>query len=121
MLKVTRHRSARGCFRDAHALSLIFGLALCAPATLRAQFTTVLEGRVTDPSDAALPNAEVTVENPATGVKRVVRTSDVGYYRVASLPPGQFTVRVSASGFDTGVYEGVLLENDQTKTFNIQM
>ena len=40
---------------------------------------------------------------------------------VASLPPGQFTIRVSVQGFDTAVFERVLLENDQTKTFNIQM
>ncbi|HZT37242.1 MAG TPA: carboxypeptidase regulatory-like domain-containing protein [Bryobacteraceae bacterium] len=100
---------------------LVITLTLAAPCMLKAQFTSTIEGRVTDPSDAAVPNAEVTLENQATGVKRVVRTSDVGYYRVASLPPGQFTVRVSAQGFDTAVYEGVLLENDQTKTFNIQL
>src|SRR5439155_15843020 len=96
-------------------------LLLGASSTLTAQFTSVIEGRVSDPSDAAVPNVEVTVENNATGVKRIVRTSDVGYYRVASLPPGQFTVRISAPGFDTSVFENVLLENDQTKTFNIQV
>ncbi len=88
---------------------------------MKGQFTTTLEGRVSDPSEGAVPNAEVTVENQATGVRRTVRTSEVGYYRVASLPPGRFTVRVSMQGFDTAVYEGVLLENDQTKTFNIQL
>ncbi|PYT17862.1 MAG: hypothetical protein DMG59_06075, partial [Acidobacteria bacterium] len=101
--------------------AFVVALILGAPSTLKAQFTSVIEGRVSDPSDAAVPNAEVTVENLATGVKRVVRTSDVGYYRVASLPPGQFTIRVSVQGFDTAVFERVLLENDQTKTFNIQM
>lgn len=107
--------------RCAASALLVITLTLAAPCMLKAQFTSTIEGRVTDPSDAAVPNAEVTLENQATGVKRVVRTSDVGYYRVASLPPGQFTVRVSAQGFDTAVYEGVLLENDQTKTFNIQL
>src|SRR5690349_6198378 len=99
------------------ALTLILG----APSVLHAQFTSVIEGRVTDATDAAVPNAQVTVENPATGVKRLVMTSDVGYYRVASLSPGRFTVRIVAQGFDTAVYDSVLLENDQTKTFNIQL
>lgn len=109
----------RTCLCGANILRV--ALALGAPCLLKAQFTSTLEGRVSDPFDAAVPNAEVTVENQATGVRRVVRSCDVGYYRVASLPPGRFTVRVTVQGFDTAVYEGVLLENDQTKTFNIQL
>src|SRR5947209_12384342 len=103
---------------------LFFGatvLLVCVPAVLRAQFTSSIEGRVSDPSDAAVPKAMVTVESPATGVKRVVETSDDGYYRVASLPPGTFTIRVAAPGFETGVFENILLENDQTKTFNLPL
>src|SRR5262249_17496050 len=100
---------------------LVIALILSAPSPLGAQFTSVIEGRVSDPSDSAVPNAEVVVENQATGIKRVVRSSDVGYYRVASLPPSQFTVRASAPGFDTAVFEGILLQNDQTKNLNIQM
>ena len=88
---------------------------------LCAQFTSSIEGRVTDPSEAGVPKAVVTVENAATGVKRVVETSDDGYYRAASLPPGTFTIRVTAAGFETGVFENVLLENDQTKTFNLPL
>ena len=68
-------------------------LFLGAPSVLNAQFTSVIEGRVTDATDAAVPNAHVPLNNPATGVKRLVMTSDVGYYRVASLSPGRFSVR----------------------------
>jgi len=94
-------------------------LLVSAPAVVRAQFTSSLEGRLADPSDAGIPKAMVTVENTSTGIKRSVETSDVGYYRVASLPPGNYTIRVTAAGFETGIFEGVLLENDQTKTFNL--
>src|SRR5215471_12431774 len=113
-----------GCsapFRGTPYLVLPIALMLFVPAMLKAQFTSVLEGRITDPADAPIPNAEVTVEHTGTGVKRVVRSSEIGYYRVASLPPGTFTVKVSAQGFDTGVFENVLLESDQTKTFNFQL
>src|SRR5258708_600687 len=75
------------------------------PALIQAQFTSAIEGRVSDPSDAAVPKAMVMVENRSTGVKRSVEASEVGYYRVASLPPGNFTVRVTSAGFETGVYE----------------
>lgn len=99
----------------------VLALAVMGSRPLPAQFTSVIEGTVVDPSNAAVPNAEVTVERPATGIKRLVRTTEVGYYRVASLPPGAFTVHVTAPGFDAVVLENVLLENDQTKTVNIQM
>ena len=113
-----------GCntrFRGTPYLVFLLALTFLHPGTLKAQFTSVLEGRITDPSDAPIPNAEVTVEHAGTGLKRVVRTSDLGYYRFASLPPGTFSVKITAQGFDTGVNDGVLLEGDQTKTFNIQL
>src|SRR6185295_12321350 len=88
-------RSGSVCSFHAFGWTLVMAvLLLGAPSTLHAQFTSVIEGRITDATDAAVPNAQVTIENPATGLKRIVQTSDVGYYRVASLPPGRFTVRV---------------------------
>lgn len=98
------------------ALTLLF-----AAPPVSAQFTTTIEGRISDPSDASIPNADVTVENLATGIKRAVKTSEDGYYRVTSLPPGSFTIRVSATGFETAVLENVALEADQTKTTNIAL
>ena len=85
-----RLQSSKTPFRGAPYLVFLASLLLYHPATLRAQFTSILEGRITDPSDAPIPNAEVTVEHAGTGLKRVVRTSDLGYYRFASLPPGTF-------------------------------
>jgi Carboxypeptidase regulatory-like domain len=99
---------------------LFFSALVCffTSAPLKAQFTSIIDGKVTDPSDAGVPKAVVTLENQVTGVKRVVETSDDGYYRAASLPPGSFTIRVTAPGFDTGVFENVLLENDSNE--NVQ-
>ena len=96
-------------------------LLLAESGLLYGQFTSSIEGRVADPSDASVPKAVVTVESRATGVKRVVEASEAGYYRVASLSPGSFTVSVTAPGFETAVFENVLLENDQTKTFNLEL
>src|SRR5437867_8750247 len=56
-------------------LALVIALISSAPSALQAQFNSVIDGRVSDPSDSAVPNAEVAVANLATGVKRIVRTS----------------------------------------------
>jgi hypothetical protein len=96
-------------------------LLLLAALTASAQFTTTIEGRISDPSDAAVPSAEVSVENTATGIKRTVQTSSDGYYRIPSLPPGNYTLRATASGFEIVVQENILLQSDQTKTLNVQL
>ena len=113
-------------FWDSHLQASRFGtvLALCLfmlALPLRAQFTATIEGRVSDQSDAAVPGAEVRVENVATGIVRSVKTSSEGYYRVTALPPGAFTLRVTAQGFDTLVQENIALQGDQTKTVNLQL
>jgi hypothetical protein len=95
---------------------------LTATATpLSAQFTSTIEGRISDQTDAAIPNAEVRVQNVATGVSRTVNASGEGYYRVTALPPGTFSLRVTAQGFDTLVQENIILQGDQTKTLNLQL
>jgi hypothetical protein len=93
---------------------------VCAPPA-RAQFTSVLEGTITDPSDAVIPNAKVEVENIDTGTTRTIETTASGYYRVGSLPPGNFTLRVSAEGFQTSVQENIVLQGTQVKTLNLQL
>ena len=72
--------------------TLLFAAAsiALAPSSLQAQFTSVIEGRIADPSDAGVANAEITIERPSMGIKRVVRASDVGYFRVQSFHRANF-------------------------------
>ncbi|MDT5293440.1 MAG: hypothetical protein QOJ76_320, partial [Acidobacteriota bacterium] len=65
----------------AAALCLVFGVAT------RAQSTATLQGSVTDPQGAVVPNARVTVRSGAIGAVRTVQTDSEGNYQVASLPP----------------------------------
>jgi len=83
-----------------------------------AQFTSSIEGVVTDPSGAVVPAATVTVTNDGTGVSHTTQTSDRGYYRVPALPPAVFTVRVSRQGFKDAVLERVRLQAAEVRTFN---
>src|SRR5262245_59335422 len=83
-----------------------------------AQFTSAIEGTVTDPAGAVVPKATVTIKNAATGTERTAQTSDNGYFRISSLPAVAFTVTVGASGFKTTV-QRVSLEVAEIKTLNI--
>jgi len=85
---------------------LIVIAALFATLTLSqlwAQTTTTgeLSGAVTDPSGAVVPNADVTLKSLDTGSVANGKSNGDGLYRFAYLQPGNYTVSVSASGFQT--------------------
>src|SRR6202044_3767204 len=52
-------------------------------------------------SGGIIPNAAVAITNTATGVVTTQMTNADGIFRVAALPPGQYKVEASASGFNT--------------------
>jgi outer membrane receptor protein involved in Fe transport len=79
-----------------------FLAAYSAPTKLFAQGATetgTISGTVTDPTGAVVPNAKVTVVNPATSAQRVSSTDARGAYAVVGLLPAVYSVTVEASGF----------------------
>ena len=53
--------------------------AMCLPAVLLAQQTTAtIVGTITDPSNAAVASASVTITNKETGVRRDTKTDGTG-------------------------------------------
>src|SRR5947209_1080344 len=66
-----------------------------------------ITGAVTDPSGAAIPNAKVTVTNPATGLNVSATTNSSGNYTVREVPVGTYKVSAEAAGFKTVSNTGV--------------
>ena len=76
--------------------------ALVGAHTAFAQITeATLQGRVLDAQARALVAANISARNDATGLTRTATTSDDGGFRLASLPPGTYTVVARAKGFKT--------------------
>jgi hypothetical protein len=81
---------------------VVFILAFAIAAFAQSQATTGnIEGRVLDPKDAAVPGASVTATNQGTGLEKSATTDEQGAFRIILLPPGVYTVRVTATGFAT--------------------
>jgi outer membrane receptor protein involved in Fe transport len=67
-----------------------------------------IEGRVLDPNEAAVPNAQVTATNQQTGLEKSVNTDDEGNYRIILLPPGTYNVRTAqVTGFAPAEFQNV--------------
>ena len=65
--------------------------------------TGSIQGTVTDPHDAVVPGANVTITNKATGQAIKTTTSGSGTFSSGALQPATYEVRVEASGFQTVV------------------
>lgn len=58
-----------------------------------------IEGTVVDPSGAVVPSADIEIENPITGFSRSAETDQNGQFRFSNIPPNQYHLEISASGF----------------------
>jgi hypothetical protein len=80
-----------------------------------------LVGIVTDPTGAAVPNANVEIENLATGVKISTATSTEGAYRFNNVPVGRYTLIATGTGFAQTTIHGVQIELNKTASFNVRI
>jgi hypothetical protein len=78
-----------------------------------------LRGQVADPSGAAIPGANV-VMTPPVGSPVVVQSDGQGLYEFKSLPPGKYTLTVTAQGF-TLYQNGNVVVGDKALRLNIAM
>jgi hypothetical protein len=72
-----------------------------------------VNGIVTDPSGAVIPNARVVATNIDTGVATQTTTNNDGIYHIRFLQIGTYNVAVSAPGFGTATYGPFTIETDQ--------
>lgn len=108
-------------FFDSLPLRVTAVLCLSA-ATLGAQTTTArLAGTVTDPTGAAIANAQITITNQTTGQVRTVTTNGDGLYIAVSLPPAPYDIKVSANGFADNTQKNVVLAVGQEVTRNFPL
>jgi hypothetical protein len=92
------------------------------PVDTMAQATLgTLTGVVRDASDAVLPGAAVTLNNPATGTTQDVVTNERGQFLFSQLQVGTYQVKVSLPGFRTQEYNQVVINVGQEYSLAVRL
>ena len=73
----------------------------------QSQESATIQGKVTDESGLAVPNATVEATSPALQVAKTALTDSDGNYKLLDLPPGQYRVSFVLQGFQTFAHEGL--------------
>jgi outer membrane receptor protein involved in Fe transport len=99
---------------------LLTVLLLCA-STAFAQFSSSIEGSVTDSTGAIVQGAKVVLTNEATGVSSAMKTNSAGLYKFPSLGPGTYKVGVTVQGFAPETESKIVLSAMQVRNVSFQM
>src|SRR5688500_1945598 len=92
-----------------------------SPIGLLAQYTSSVEGTVSDSAGAVVPNAVVTLRNVETGITNTATTSNTGYFRFPSLPSSVFRLSTTAVGFKTSETADFRIQVNEIKTMNVAL
>src|ERR1700730_8784771 len=103
-------------------MTRLFVFVLCTASMFAQSSTTaVLTGVVTDPTQAVVPDAKVTVTRGDTGQSREARTNAEGQNRIVLLPPGFYDGHVANPGLLAPTKNGMELPGGQRASFDFQL
>lgn len=97
-------------------------LALCTSSAFAQSHTTGrIAGSVKDQRGDLIAGAEVTVSSKTTAEERKVTTDNEANYSVPLLPPGTYSVRITANGFHPTVFDPVQVAITETITVDAEL
>ncbi len=72
-----------------------------------------IQGVVSDPAGAVVPEVSIAVTNMATGVANTAKTNERGFYSVPFLAPGGYRIEARKEGFAPVIRDHLMLDVDQ--------
>ncbi|MCL6463864.1 MAG: carboxypeptidase-like regulatory domain-containing protein, partial [Acidobacterium ailaaui] len=97
----------------AATLALLLGSGIVTPfrtqrAVAQTSISGDIQGTITDPTGAVVPNATISVKSLDTGAVQKASTNSAGSYRVSLLKPGRYQITASAAGFQNTTVQVVV-------------
>ena len=92
----------------------VFFLAISSAARLPAQTAGTVSGHVSDSTNAAVPDANISLKNVGTGSERSTVTTGSGDYTFPEVPVGVYSITATHSGFKTAASNNVQVQVQQS-------
>lgn len=102
------------------SLFLFITVLLVIAASAQNANTGTVFGIISDPSGAVIPNAVVTLHDPATSQDRSATTNEVGRYNFGSVAPGSYLLKAVAAGFKASA-SNINVEVGKSFTLNLAL
>ena len=83
--------------------------------------TGTITGVVSDPAGAVIAGASIEARNTDTNAPYPTVTTETGAYTITRLPPGPYSVSVTAPGFKTFTRTGLTVDAGQTVPLNLAL
>jgi hypothetical protein len=109
-------------WRQVSCVAIAFGLLALNGLTLRAQtYAGSVTGVVTDPAGAVIPAATAVLTDQEKGFTFNASTGPDGRYVFRDLPPGKYSLSVTAPGLSTEQAKGIVLNVGQNSEINFKL
>jgi hypothetical protein len=105
----------------AASIFLVATICLFAGRASGQAVTATVVGTVSDISGAVVPSATVTLTNQGTRAVATQKTNGSGNYEFTFVPPGAYTVGVTANGFKEARQEGVAVVVNTTQRVDMTL
>jgi hypothetical protein len=99
-------------------VAFLFAASISRILVAQSAGTGALAGTITDPSGAVVPGVNVTATNTETNQSRTTTTSTDGSYKFTLLPPGNYRIRFTATGFKSEEVPSVTVVVTETPVLN---
>src|SRR5271165_4269061 len=111
-----RYQGATPLCLSSRASVLTLALLLLDVPVMRAQFLSQLSGTVTDSSGAVVTGASITIKNQSSGTTRDTTSNRDGYFTIAAVPTGTYTLTVRAKGFKSSEQADIALDQGDKRS-----
>src|SRR5271165_6426926 len=95
---------------------LALALLMADVTVMHAQFLGQLSGTIHDSSGAVVPGASVTLKNQSSGTTRDTTSNGEGYFTIAAVPTGTYTLTVRVKGFKSSEQADIALDQGDKRS-----
>ena len=80
-----------------------------------------INGIITDPNGSGVPGARVVLKNLDAEGERQAANSETGGYTILTVPPGRYSLTITAAGFQKHVVPEFRLQVNEARTIDVQL